>query len=142
MTKNTNRPLEPYGKRGGMRAIPPHKIIVPINPPRNEKAGKAGEPPSLAPCNQGSTPLGGSQIQEEIVVAKLRSTLPTSSRLPESLPLNYQNHSRHSNKGNNSHLNAGRSAMHLKGNLFTLGFPCPCKICCLIDLSRGHLLRE
>jgi hypothetical protein len=49
MTKNTHRPLERYGKRGGMKAILPHEMIFEINPPRNEKAGKAGEPPSLAP---------------------------------------------------------------------------------------------
>lgn len=27
----------------------PHEMIVEINPPWNDKAGKAGEPPSLAP---------------------------------------------------------------------------------------------
>jgi len=49
MAKNTHRSIELYGKRGGMKDIHPHETTVKINPPRNEKAGKAGEPPSLAP---------------------------------------------------------------------------------------------
>jgi hypothetical protein len=49
MTKNMHRPIEPYGKRGEMKAILPPEIIVRNNPPMNGKAGKAGESPSLAP---------------------------------------------------------------------------------------------